>query len=83
MDPYQPELVLIFRVGLDVEMLQVTLSQRQFVEALHRGASPRDAAVHASAANPGFDLPDMLALLMRWQLIIDMTHGATHDDTTH
>jgi hypothetical protein len=83
LDPQQPESVLVFRDGLDVEMLQLTLSQGRFVEALQRGATLSKAAERASVSDPSFDLPDMLALLMRWQLIIDMTHGDTHDEPTH
>lgn len=82
-DPQQPESVLVFRHDLEVAMLQLTPTQGRFVEALQRGATLSEAAVHASVTDPGFDLPDMLALLMRWQLIIDMTHGATPDEATH
>jgi hypothetical protein len=78
LDTDQPESMLVFREGLDVTMLEVSEVQACFVGALQGGAPLLEAGEKASATDQNFDLPHTLALLMRWQLLTDMTHGDTH-----
>jgi hypothetical protein len=82
LDTDQPESVLVFREGLDVAMQEITEVQACFVDTLQSGTTLLEAADHVSATDQGFDLPHMLAMLMRWQLLTDMTYGDSHHELT-
>ena len=75
-DPMRAESVLIYRHGLDVLLQAVTPAQHCFVQQLLAGQSLAQAADEASAMavamNAEFDLPAILAILIRQQLITQM-----------
>jgi hypothetical protein len=77
-DTDQAESVLIFRNGLDVEMLKISEVQACFITALQRDANLIEAAEQATATDQDFDLPQMLAMLMGWQLLTNMIHEDIH-----
>jgi hypothetical protein len=68
-DPMQPESVLIYRQGLDVLLQLITPAQHFFVQQLLAGHPLAQAVDTAVAMNADFDLPAMLAFLIRQQLI--------------
>ena len=72
-DTTRAEAVLIYRQGLDVLLQAVTPAQHGFVQqlqaGLHLAQAAGEAAERAAASNTYFDLPAMLTLLIRQQLI--------------
>ena len=70
--------VLVFRRELDVEVMQLSAAQAQFVDQLAHGAGLGAAAVEATRHDQGFDLGTFLASLIRLQLITGIHHG-DHD----
>ncbi len=68
-DTTQAESVLIYRHGLDVLLQLITPAQHFFVQQLQAGHPLAQAVDTAVAMNADFDLPAMLALLIRQQLI--------------
>jgi hypothetical protein len=74
-DPYLAESALVYRQGLNVEMLQITGAQGRFVEGLQRGKTLSEAAQHAHTDDPNFDFPGTLAWLIRQQLLSDITYA--------
>ncbi|NDP38482.1 MAG: DUF2063 domain-containing protein [Rhodoferax sp.] len=75
-DADQPEAVLVFRHGLEVDTLALAPGPAQFLIALKRGDALAEAAHAAASLDREFDLTQTLALLLRWQLI---THASTGD----
>jgi hypothetical protein len=74
-DPFLPEAVLVYRDGLNVEMLQIMATQVRFVEGLQHGKTLSESAQDANAVDPRFDLPGTLALLIRQQLVSDIAYA--------
>lgn len=68
-DSMQPEAVLIYRHGFDVLLQAITPAQHRFVQQLQGGVSLAQAVDDAVAVDADFDLPAILALLIRQQLI--------------
>lgn len=64
-DPAVPESALVVRPGLDVLVLRLPPGAAGFVIALQNGAGLADAAALAADEVADFDLPTVLALLMR------------------
>lgn len=64
-DPAAPESALVVRPGLDVLVLRLPPGAARFVIALQAGEGLADAAALAAGEAADFDLPDVLALLMR------------------
>ena len=64
-DPAVPESALVVRLGLDVLVLRLPPGAAGFVIALQNGAGLADAAALAAGEAVDFDLPTVLALLMR------------------
>jgi len=69
-DPTEPESALVVRPGLDVFVLSLPPGGARFVVALHAGAGLADAAGLAAGEATDFDLPNVLALLMRHGALI-------------
>jgi len=78
-DPALPETVLVVRVGLAVQTIQLRPAVGLFIEHMLRGADLATAVDAASADDSGFDLGEALATLIRWQLITALHRG----DPTH
>jgi hypothetical protein len=81
-DIQKPEPVLVFRDGLNVEMLEISDAQARFVAALQGGATLIKAAQHVSTTDPGFDLTQTLAMLLRHHLLTDLTQGDIPNEHT-
>lgn len=64
-NPALPESALVVRPGLDVLVLRLPPGAARLVIALQSGEGLADAAALAAAEAADFDLPDVLALLMR------------------
>ena len=77
-NPGLAQAVLVFRRELDVEVMQLSAAQAQFVDQLAHGAGLGAAAVEATQHDQGFDLGTFLASLIRLQLITGIHHG-DHD----
>lgn len=77
-DPDVAQQVLVFREGLDVQAMQITRGACCFLNELRHGASLAEAAGAAAAAasdaqaDPPFDLPGTIALLLRHPLATRM-----------
>lgn len=82
-DPDEAQTALVFRHGLDVETLELSAGDAQFVSALQTGQSLLDAAGAAGNSDAEFDLSHALALLLRWQLITHLTTGEPYHEHTH
>jgi Putative DNA-binding domain len=82
-DPDVAQAALVFRHGLDVDTLELSAADAQFVVALQTGHSLLDAAGAASNSDAEFDLSHALALLLRWQLITHITTGVPQHEHTH
>jgi len=73
-DPLLPEQVLLFRDGLDVHVLQISVCTGCFLAGLQAGATlaqAADAAANADAQDD-FDLAGSMALLLRHPLVSQM-----------
>nr|WP_319565586.1 DNA-binding domain-containing protein [uncultured Rhodoferax sp.] len=81
-DPDQPQAALVFRHGLAVNTLELTVGVAQFVSALQAGKTLPDAASAALELDPEFDLTQALTLLLHWQLITHLTTRDSHDEPT-
>ncbi|MEO6407803.1 MAG: DNA-binding domain-containing protein [Burkholderiaceae bacterium] len=64
-DPALPESALVVRPGLDVLVVRLPPGAARFVVALKSGAGLADASERAAGEAAEFDLPNVLALLMR------------------
>lgn len=82
-DPDVAQAVLVFRNGLDVDILELAGGTGPFVSALQTGQTVLEAAGVASSDDPEFDLSYALALLLRWQLITHLTTGNEHHEHPH
>lgn len=71
-DPDIAQHVLVFRDGLDVQALQITLGAYGFLTRLRSGHTLSDAAGAAIDADASFDLPGAIALLLRHPLVTRM-----------
>jgi hypothetical protein len=71
-DPAVPESALVVRPGLDVLVLRLPPGAARFVIALQAGEGLADAAALAAGEAADFDLPDVLALLMRHGALISV-----------
>ena len=69
-DVARPEAALVFRSGWDVMVLQTTPGMVALVEGLLDNALFGEAIDQAFVAEPGFDLSQALAALIRHQLLI-------------
>ncbi|WP_295957335.1 DUF2063 domain-containing protein [Rhodoferax sp.] len=74
-DPALPQTALVFRQGLDVELLEVSAAAGAYITALQQGAS----LLAAASADAALDLPPTLALLIRQHLITRIHFGEPHD----
>ncbi|MBK1683374.1 DNA-binding domain-containing protein [Rhodoferax fermentans] len=72
-DPTPAQTVLVFRLGLAVDMLELLKGTAHFVQTLHKGDSLLTAASQAAEYDAEFDLTQTLALLLRLQLVTDVT----------
>jgi hypothetical protein len=68
-DPQEAESVLIYRHGLDVLLQAITPAQHCFVQQLQVGQPLAQAVDDAVVIDADFDLPAILAILIRQQLI--------------
>ncbi|WP_394791079.1 DUF2063 domain-containing protein [Rhodoferax sp.] len=64
-DPTLPQAALVFRQGLEVEVSLLSTAACVFISALQQGAT----LLAAAGVDPRLDLPAILALLIRQQLI--------------
>lgn len=71
-DTAVPESALVIRPGLDVLVLQLPPGAARFVIALQAGAGLADASALAAGEAADFDLPNVLALLMRHGALISV-----------
>ena len=71
-DPDVAQHVLIFRDGLDVQALQITLGAYDFLTRLRSGDALAEAAGAAVDTDASFDLPGSIALLLRHPLVTRM-----------
>lgn len=71
-DPDVAQHVLIFRDGLDVQALQITLGAYDFLTRLRSGDTLAEAAGAAVDTDASFDLPGSIALLLRHPLVTRM-----------
>jgi hypothetical protein len=71
-DPAVPESALVIRPVLDVYVLQLPPGAARFVIALQAGLSLADASALAAGEAADFDLPNVLALLMRHGALISV-----------
>lgn len=74
-DPDLAQTALVFRNGLDVDTVALSVGAGRFVRALQRQATLIEAAADAADADADFDLAPALALLIRFELIADITTG--------
>lgn len=65
-----PEAALVWRVGLEVEVMRIDAGSGEFLIALKEGTSFGLATAQALAVDPGFDLGASLSLLIRGGAII-------------
>jgi hypothetical protein len=81
-DPDVAQAALVFRQGLDVDTVELKPGDARFVKALLAGASLLDAAQAAAGSDAEFDLSQVLAMLLHWQLVTHLTTGETlHEHT--
>ncbi|MEO5795830.1 MAG: DNA-binding domain-containing protein [Rhodoferax sp.] len=78
-DPALPQTALVFRRGLEVDTLEISAAAGGFMAALQQGSS----LLAAAGADSTLDLPAILALLIRQQLITrihtgELPHGYHH-----
>lgn len=79
-DPETAQSALIFRNTLEVEILEIPAASARFAAALQAGQTLAEAASPAEAEDSAFDLSETLALLIRLQLISDITkQDASHE----
>jgi hypothetical protein len=71
-NPFEPEAVLITRVGDDVLTTRLSPADAAFLGALGNGETLGDAAAAALAVDPDLSLPHMLAALFGAGLITDV-----------
>jgi hypothetical protein len=69
-DPMQAEAVLIYRQGLNVVLQEIRPAQHQFLQRFRSSQHLAKAAHEIVDLDPEFDLPTLLALLIRQQLIV-------------
>lgn len=72
-DPDVAQTALVFRSGLDVDTVTLSAGAGKFFRALQRQATLIEAASEAADADADFDLTTTLALLLRFELIVDIT----------
>lgn len=82
-DPDVAQAALVFRLGLDVDTVELTPGDARFFSALQTGQSLLDAAQAATSSDAEFDLSQALAWLLRWQLITHITTGEPYHERTH
>lgn len=82
-DPDAAQAALVFRHGLDVDTLELSAGNAQFVNSLQTGQSLLEAAEAAASSDTEFDLSQALALLLRWQLITHITTGEPQHEHTN
>ena len=71
-DVDQPQTALVLRHGFEVEILSVSAVAGRFMAALHQGHT----LLAAASADPALDLPAILALLIRRQLLTHLSFEA-------
>jgi hypothetical protein len=74
-EDYVPEDTLILRPHWDVMVHRLPPGGAAFIEALRRGRTLAEAAEHANASEPRFDLTGNLAGLIGSGAIIALSHG--------
>lgn len=72
-DPYQPEVVLIVRPDLEVEVLLIDAGTHALIQALQNDAPLGEAAALAMETQADFDLTQALTLLIRERAICSLT----------
>ncbi|GAB4215385.1 MAG: DNA-binding domain-containing protein [Rhodoferax sp.] len=70
-----PENALVFRHGLSVHIQTIPDGSAHFLTALQRGVTLLQAADEAADTDANFDLTQTLALLLRWQLLVEPLDG--------
>lgn len=71
-DVDQPQTALVLRHGLEVEILSIPAVAGRFIAALQQG----DTLLAAASADTALDLPTVLALLIRRQLLTHLSFDA-------
>ncbi len=71
-DPDIAQHVLVFRDGLDVQALQISLAAYGFLTRLRSGDTLAEASAAALDADTSFDLPGAITLLLRHPLVTRM-----------
>lgn len=74
LDPLQPQSVLVLRVGLEVQCVELEPACAVFLERFIAGVDLA-AALAETATDPGFDLGAALAIALNWQLITALHTG--------
>lgn len=77
-EPAAPESALVVRPGMDVLVLRLPPGAAGFVVALQAGAGLADAAATAAGEAADFDLPNVLALLMRHGALMSVHFPGSH-----
>jgi hypothetical protein len=79
-DPYMPESALIIRSHLDVEVIQLSAADSNFVDHLLKGVNLGTAVERASSVNADFDLASILNMLILQHTITSLSTGASNHD---
>jgi hypothetical protein len=74
-DPAQAQSALVFRDGLDIQVLALSAGTAVFTAALLSGDLLIAAAAEATNLEPVFDLASTMARFLRFQLICSITTG--------
>lgn len=82
-DPAVAQTALVFRNGLDVDTLELTAGAGRFVRTLQKGHTLAEAAGVAGNHDNEFDLTNAMALLIRSQLIAQITTREHHHEYPH
>lgn len=72
-DPAAAQTALVFRNELDVDTVELPAGAGQFVKSLQMGETLAGAASTANSGDHEFDLVNTIAMLIRLQLIADIT----------
>lgn len=79
-DPDVAQTALVFRNGLDVDTLALSAGAGLFIKALQIDQPLAEAAAAAGNQDPAFDLAHAIAMLLRSELITQITSGNTNHD---
>jgi hypothetical protein len=82
-DRWRPEVALIARPLLDVDVLLLPAGGHAFVSALSTGSTIAAAAAFATADDPGFDLDASLTMLADANVVVGFHRQAEHLHAEH